>query len=269
MSVIDRPRQPLLQFFRSGALPCPYLEGRVERKLFARLNVGNATAINAVLTEAGFRRSHDIIYRPVCPSCSACVPVRIPTADFQPGKSMRRILRKNEDLSWGLVPATATVEQFELFTAYQDARHGESDMARMGLTDYVAMIDEGRANTELLEVRTADGQLIGVMLLDRLPDGFSAVYSFFDPDHEPRSLGNFLILCLIELAQQDGLGYIYLGYWIENSAKMAYKARFKPLEVLGPNGWYQMKGPPTPPDYGAKPDTEGDAVSVTDEDAAK
>ncbi|HCI46808.1 MAG TPA: arginyltransferase [Rhodospirillaceae bacterium] len=240
MSLIDRPQQPLLQFFRSGALPCPYIEGQIERKLFARLSATNAVAINASLTQAGFRRSHDIIYRPVCPSCSACIPVRIPTRDYKPTRSMRRILNRNEDLTWTLVPATATVEQYELFTAYQNARHTDSDMARMGLSDYVAMIDEGRANTELLEARTKCGRLIGAMLVDRLPDGFSAVYSFFDPDDDTRSLGNYLILCLIDLAQNDNLDFIYLGYWIENSSKMAYKTRFRPLEALGPNGWHEL-----------------------------
>ena len=240
MSIIDRPRQPLLQFFRSGPLPCPYIKGQVERKLFARLNATNAAMINATLTEAGFRRSHDIIYRPVCPSCSACIPVRIPTARYKPSRSMRRVMTNNRDLSWRAVNATATVEQYELFAAYQAARHAESDMARMGLTDYVAMVDEGRANTALIEARDKAGTLIGVMLVDRLPDGFSAVYSFFDPTAQNRSLGNYMILCLIDLAQQEKRDFIYLGYWIRESAKMAYKQRFRPLEALGPNGWYEL-----------------------------
>lgn len=241
MSLIDRPQQPLLQFFRSGALPCPYIAGQVERKLFARLNATNAVSINASLTQAGFRRSHDIIYRPVCPSCSACIPVRIPTANYKPSRSMRRILNNNSDLTWTLVPATATVEQYELFTAYQNARHGDSDMARMSLNDYVAMIDEGRANTELMEARNKSGELIGAMLVDRLPDGFSAVYSFFDPAQDARSLGNYLVLCLIDLAKNDGLDFIYLGYWVDQSPKMAYKTRFRPLQALGPDGWYDLK----------------------------
>ena len=193
MSIINRPRQPLLQFFRSGALPCPYIKGQVERKLFARLNASNAATINATLTEAGFRRSHDIIYRPVCPSCSACIPVRIPTSRYKPSRSMRRIMKQNQDLIWRPEPATATVEQYELFAAYQNTRHADSDMARMGLTDYVAMVDEGRANTALLEVRDEADKLIGAMLFDRLPDGCSAVYRYFDPEEHPRSLGNYLI----------------------------------------------------------------------------
>lgn len=244
MSAIDHPRQPLLQFFRSGALPCPYIEGRTERKLFARLNAANASTTNAILTQAGFRRSHDIIYRPVCPGCNACIPVRIPAREFQPSRSMRRIIKRNNDLQWVMVPATATVEQFQLFASYQNSRHRDSDMARMGLTDYAAMVDEGRANTELLELRHQDGRLIGAMLVDRLPDGFSAVYSFFDPAEQTRSLGLYLILCLIELAQHEGLDFVYLGYWIAESAKMAYKSRFDPLEALGPDGWYRME-PPT------------------------
>ncbi|MEO0392702.1 MAG: arginyltransferase [Pseudomonadota bacterium] len=240
MSIINRPRQPLLQFFRSGALPCPYIKGQVERKLFARLNATNATMINATLTEAGFRRSHDIIYRPVCPNCSACIPVRIPVARYQPSRSMRRVLKQNQDLTWRSVSATATVEQYELFAAYQNDRHSESDMARMGLTDYVAMVDEGRANTALIEARDSQDALVGAMLVDRLPDGFSAVYSFFNPEEAGRSLGNYLILSLIELAQSEERDFIYLGYWIQQSDKMAYKQRFRPLEALGPHGWYEL-----------------------------
>jgi leucyl-tRNA---protein transferase len=240
MSVIPPPGRPLQQFFRSGPMPCPYLPGRVERKLFTRLMPPFAAEVNSTLSRAGFRRSHDIVYRPVCPGCTACVPVRIPVGAFIPSRSMRRVLRLNEDLVVAEVPAVATHEQYRLFTLYQHSRHGDSDMARMTLTDYAGMIDEGRAETCLFEVRDASGRLVGTVLTDRLMDGLSAVYSFFDTAQPGRSLGTYMILALIEQARLEGLDNIYLGYWIPDSRKMAYKARFRPIEVLGRDGWQRV-----------------------------
>jgi arginine-tRNA-protein transferase len=235
MSVIPASH-PLQHFYRSGPMPCPYLPGRVERKLFTKLSGPHAAEINSLLSQAGFRRSHDIVYRPVCPGCSACVPVRIPVGAFRPNRSMRRNLRDNADLTVVQTTATPTIEQFELFVAYQATRHGDSDMARMTMADYCAMIDEGRANTSLFEVRDG-GRLVGALLGDRVADGLSAVYSFFAAGSARRGLGTFMILALVEHARMEGLPYVYLGYWIAGSRKMAYKARFQPLEALRRDGW--------------------------------
>lgn len=240
MSIIPPHHRPLQQFFRSGPMPCPYLPGRVERKLFTRLAGPYASEVNSTLSRAGFRRSHDIVYRPVCPTCAACVPVRIPVADFTPTRSQRRVMRLNEDLRLDDSPAVATGEQYRLFAAYQASRHGDSDMARMAMADFTAMIDEGRADTGLGEARDLAGRLIACMLTDRLGDGYSAVYSFYDAALDRRSLGTFMILHLIERARSAGLPYVYLGYWIAQSRKMAYKARFRPLEALGRDGWYRV-----------------------------
>ncbi|WP_029006742.1 arginyltransferase [Azospirillum halopraeferens] len=240
MSIISPHTRPLQQFFRSGPMPCPYLPGRVERKLFTRLNGPYAAEVNSTLSRAGFRRSHDIVYRPVCPTCSACVPVRIPVAAFTPSRSLRRVWRSNAGLTLAEVPAVATIEQYRLFSGYQASRHGDSDMARMAMADFAAMVDEGRAETSLLEARDSDGRLIGCVLTDRLADGFSAVYSFYDAAQDDRSLGTFLILALIERARAAAIPYVYLGYWIQHSRKMAYKARFQPLEALGPEGWHRL-----------------------------
>ncbi|MFD1623026.1 arginyltransferase [Azospirillum griseum] len=242
MSVILAPQRPLQQFFRSGPMPCPYLPGRVERKLFTRLVGAYATEVNSDLSRAGFRRSHDIVYRPVCPNCQACTPVRVPVDRFQPSRSQRRVTALNRDLRMTERPAYATTEQFRLFSQYQNSRHGESDMARMTMGDFVAMVDEGRADTGLLEARDADKRLVGCMLVDRLNDGYSAVYSFYDATQDRRSLGTHMILGLIERARQTGLPYVYLGYYIANSRKMAYKARFHPLEALGATGWCPLPG---------------------------
>ncbi|SMH60556.1 arginyltransferase [Azospirillum agricola] len=239
MSVIQPPQRPLQQFFRSGPMPCPYLPGRVERKLFTRLVGPYATEVNSTLSRAGFRRSHDIVYRPVCPNCQACVPVRVPVAEFVPTRSQRRVIKLNQDVRLIERPAYATSEQYRLFAQYQNSRHGESDMARMAMGDFAAMVDEGRADTSLLEARDAENRLIGCMLTDRLADGFSAVYSFYDASQDRRSLGTHMILGLIERARMAGMPYVYLGYWIADSRKMAYKARFHPLEALGPEGWHR------------------------------
>lgn len=241
MSIIPPLSRPLQQFFRSGPMPCPYLPGRVERKLFTRLGGPFAGEVNSTLSRAGFRRSHDIVYRPVCPNCQACVPVRIPCRTFVPGRTQRRVWKANADLTAAEVPAVATSEQFRLFAAYQNSRHGDSDMARMAMGDFAAMLDEGRADTSLIELRDGGGRLVGCMLMDRLADGYSAVYSFFDPRQPQRSLGTHLILNLVERARTEGLPFVYLGYWIENSRKMAYKARFQPLEALGPDGWRRIE----------------------------
>lgn len=237
MSVIQPPFRPLQQFFRSGPMPCPYLPGRVERKLFTRLSGLQAADVNSTLSRAGFRRSHDIVYRPVCPGCDACIPVRIPVEQFEPDRSMRRTRRRNADLTVAAVPARATLEHYRVFALYQSTRHGDSDMSRMQFPEFSAMIDEGRVDTCLFEVRDRNGRLWAVVLADRLEDGYSAVYSFFDPSEPRRSLGTFLILQLVEEARAEHMPYVYLGYWIGDSRKMSYKARFRPLESLGRDGW--------------------------------
>lgn len=259
MSLIP-PHPPLQMFYRSGPQPCPYLPDRMERKLFTRLLGTQAAAVNATLTQAGFRRSHDIAYRPVCIGCAACVPVRIPVDRFAPGRTMRRLMRHNRDLRFEARPALATDEQFLLFSAYQASRHGDSDMSRMTRGDYRAMVEEGAVDTQMFELRArtapsntgggpereaaaADAPLLGAMLVDRLQDGYSAVYSFYRPDLPERSLGTQMVLSLVEQARAEGLPHIYLGYWIEHSRKMAYKARFQPLERLGVDGWVDLTLP--------------------------
>lgn len=238
MTVLAPRHLPLQQFYRSGPLPCPYLPDRIERKLFTRLAGPWNSEVNTTLTRAGFRRSHDILYRPVCPECVACVPVRVVVEEFRPDRTMRKLIRVNDDLYLTPAAAEATPEQFGLFLDYQCVRHADSDMARMGPADFAAMVQDGQANTSIMELRrNGTDDLIGAMLVDRVGDGYSAVYSFFNPHQEERSLGTHLILSLIELCRKEKLAYLYLGYWIEGSRKMSYKTRFRPLEALGAGGW--------------------------------
>src|SRR5262249_12552614 len=152
-------------------------------KLFTRLT-GEAqkdTEINSGLTRAGFRRSHDIVYRPACPHCSACVPVRIPVRAFRSSQSLRRIARRNEDLKLEITDTQVTEEQFALFAAYQASRHADSDMARMSFADFSAMAREGQVDTKIFQLRGSDGALKAAVLADQIGDGYSAIYSFFDP----------------------------------------------------------------------------------------
>lgn len=246
MSVMQSQRLGPLQFYRSSAAPCPYLPGRIERKLFARLAGPDAAPVNSTLSHAGFRRSHDIIYKPACPGCMACVPVRVPVADFEPAGSLARIAKRGNAFVMTSRKAEPTREQYELFLAYETMRHADSDMARMNYDDYCAMVLEGDVDTVGFELRDSSYKLIGLMLADRLADGWSAVYSFYSPlpEHERYSLGTLLILELIALARREKQGYVYLGYWVDNSRKMGYKARFQPLERLGTDGWQ----PFTPPE---------------------
>ena len=233
------PRRPQF-FYTTAPLPCPYLPGRTERKIVTELSGTEAEALHERLSRAGFRRSHNIAYAPVCPGCQACVPIRVVSEDFTPDRTQRRILRANADLTVSEMPARATAEQFTLFQRYQKNRHADGDMAAMGYYDYRAMIEDTPISTGLLEFRDAQDRLLGACLTDWLADGLSAVYSFFDTDEEKRSLGTFAVLWLIGRARSLGLPYVYLGYWVPESRKMAYKARFRPSEILMSGAWHRL-----------------------------
>jgi leucyl-tRNA---protein transferase len=240
--VTDQRTSRLPQFFLTPGGPCPYLPGRIERKVFARLSGSLAQPLNEALTHSGFRRSQMIAYRPACDGCSACVSVRIPVADFAPSKTQRRVLKRNADIVHGVVPPAATREQFALLRTYLDSRHAGGGMSDMGLFDYVAMVEETPVDTHIVEYRRiGDGNLAACALSDVLRDGLSMVYSFFHPGENARSLGTFMILDHIETARARGLPYVYLGYWITGSDKMDYKSRFRPLEALGQSGWTRIK----------------------------
>jgi arginine-tRNA-protein transferase len=233
------PRRPQF-FYTTAPLPCPYLPGRTERKIVTELSGTEAEALHERLSRAGFRRSHNIAYAPVCPGCQACVPIRVVSEDFTPDRTQRRILRANADLTVSEMPARATAEQFTLFQRYQKNRHADGDMAAMGYYDYRAMIEDTPISTGILEFRDARDRLLGACLTDWLADGLSAVYSFFDTDEDKRSLGTFAVLWLIGRARSLGLPYVYLGYWVPESRKMAYKARFKPSEILISGAWHRL-----------------------------
>lgn len=229
-----------LQFFLTIPAPCPYLAGRMERKIFTQLDPLDGPHLNNYLTHAGFRRSQNVIYRPACESCRECRSMRIKVNEFSPSKSQRRTWSRNQDLKTVVRPAVATHEQFDLLSRYLTARHPQGGMAEMDFMRFEMMVEECASETEIVEYRDKDGELLACMLIDRLTDGLSLVYSFFDPSISKRSPGNFMILTQIERAAHEGLPYLYLGYWVPGSPKMDYKARFQPAEILGHRGWTTM-----------------------------
>jgi arginyl-tRNA--protein-N-Asp/Glu arginylyltransferase len=244
-AVTDQRTARLPQFFLTPGSACPYLPGRVERKVFARLTGSLAQQLNEALTHSGFRRSQMIAYRPACEGCAACVSVRILANEFAPSRGQRRIARRNAEVVRREVTAEATREQFALLRAYLDSRHAGGGMSDMGLFDYVAMVEETPVNTHMVEYRRPGtngekGALLACALTDVLRDGLSMVYSFYHPGEVTRSLGTHMILDHIAEARRRGVPYVYLGYWIQGSGKMDYKARFRPLEALRPEGWVRL-----------------------------
>ena len=237
------------QFYLTAPSPCPYLPGRNERKVFTHLVGEKASDLNDLLTHGGFRRSQSIAYRPACDQCRACVSVRVVANEFQLTRNFRKVLARNADVVGELRTAAPTSEQYSVFRAYLDARHRNGGMADMTVLDYAMMVEDSHVETRIVEYRTRDaeaaragrqGDLLAVALTDVLNDGLSMVYSFFEPGEETRSLGTFLILDHIARAKRMGLPYVYLGYWIDGSRKMDYKARFLPQQRLAPSGWMRV-----------------------------
>lgn len=228
-------------------MPCPYVDGRVERNLFTELRGAQAQELHDQLALAGFRRSHHIVYRPACPGCNGCVPIRVPVESFEFTRSQQRVWNRNTDLVVTTEAPLATDEHYDLFFRYQRARHSGGEMAAMSFSDFRAMVEDSVVETELMSIRDASGALIGACLTDVLSSGLSAVYSYFEPSEDRRSLGTFSILQLIHEATARERPYVYLGYWIEGCAKMTYKSRFQPVEHLGTKGWTDAPLPSSKP----------------------
>jgi arginyl-tRNA--protein-N-Asp/Glu arginylyltransferase len=249
--VTSHPRDAL-QFYLTAPSPCPYLPGREERKVFTHIVGRRARELNEILTQGGFRRSQTIAYRPACETCRACVSVRVLVDEFRPTASMRRVARENRDLVGTVAPNRPSSEQYSLFRRYLDARHGDGGMVDMTVLDYAMMVEDSHVETRLVEYRRrgpdtaingrSRGDILAVCLTDVLGDGLSMVYSFYDPRKAERSLGTFMILDHIAEARAMGLPYLYLGYWVEGSRKMNYKARFLPQERLAAPGWRRVEG---------------------------
>ena len=225
----------------------------MERKLFTALQGDSATELNDTLSKQGFRRSQNVLYRPSCAECSACMSARIRVADFEPSRSQKRALKKNAQLKRRATSPWATEEQFNLFREYLDGRHARGGMADMDMFEFAAMVEETPIRSRVIEytdtseILEGKQPLVAACLTDILDDGLSMVYSFFAPDLQSSSPGTFLILDHVAIAKELGLPYVYLGYWVPGSPKMAYKANFSGLEVYTGKSWQ---------DFGTKDDYE-------------
>ena len=226
--------QPL---YKSLPLPCPYISEEKERRIFTALEGPDARLLYDLLIHAGFRRSHNIVYKPACSDCGKCLSLRVLVRDFSPSRSQKRILSRNQDLKINLCPAIATKEQHDLFLRYMAARHKNGEMSEMSWDSYREMIEGSSVQTQIIELRDDKSDLLGACLTDFLADGLSAVYSFFDPDLPRRSLGTFMVLRLLEEAKRRGLLHVYLGFWIRECRKMSYKTQFTPSEIFIGDSW--------------------------------
>ncbi|MCF6231851.1 MAG: arginyltransferase [Rhodobacteraceae bacterium] len=232
------------QFYVTAPQPCPYLDGKMERKLFTALQGDSAAKLNNALSQQGFRRSQNVLYRPSCADCAACLSARIKVADFQPTKSQKRTQRRAREIIRKSSSPWATEDQYDLFRSYLDARHADGGMADMDVYEFSAMIEETPVRSRVIEYfEPRNNALIAVSLTDVLKDGLSMVYSFFTPHMAANSLGTYMILDHIDIAREASLPYVYLGYWVPGSAKMGYKAKFSGLEVYSGGQWCPMSDP--------------------------
>jgi arginine-tRNA-protein transferase len=232
------------QFYITSPQNCPYLDGKIERKLFTALYGESSQELNDVLAMQGFRRSQKILYKPLCSKCSACLSVRVRVADFKLTTSQRRVVKGNFDLLKVEKPIIATQEQYTLFKNYVNTRHSDGGMSDMDEYEFSSMIEESNIQSKIIEYRkpNSDGttELIAVSLSDCTPGGLSMVYSFFSIADSNRSLGKFMVLDHILEAKKDNISYVYLGYWVKGSNKMKYKSDYKPVEVFYQNEWVEL-----------------------------
>lgn len=219
---------------------CPYLPGREMQTIITDPSVALGEQRFGQLLAAGFRRSGHYVYQPRCRGCQACIPVRVPVARFAPNRAQRRCLRANADLDLRLNAKPDWENHFVLLQRYLAARHVGGGMQDMSLPDYQNMLTDRHCPVLLLELY-AQQALIAVAVTDVTPQGLSALYTFFAPEYPERSLGTLAILAQIDEAQRRGLDHLYLGYWIRDSAKMAYKTRFQPCEGLLGHRWQPVR----------------------------
>lgn len=227
-----------LNFYQDQPHACSYLEGRRARNIYPDPNKPINKTVYSQLIAHGFRRSGDHIYRPFCPDCEACIPVRINLNEFKPNRSQRRCLQHNRDIQIKVKPAEFNHAHFELYCRYLAGRHPGGGMDNPSAESYVNFLTSSWSDTAFIEFWLKH-RLVAVAVTDFIIDGASAFYTFFDPNMSKRGLGTFAILQQIELARNYGLSWLYLGYWIEESPKMRYKTNFSALEAYRTN-WHRL-----------------------------
>lgn len=227
-----------IPLYRGGEHVCSYLPDRRASMAVVSPDVALNPQLYAALLEQGFRRSGDRVYRPHCSHCSACVPVRIPVRWFRANRSQRRVEKRNSDLAVVVRPAAFNEDQYQLFVRYLEVRHSGGEMEHSDREDFLRFLgNAGWLDTQFCEFRDAAGTLLAVSVIDVTPQALSAVYTYYDPDFEYRSLGTWAVLWQIAEAQRRGLEWVYLGFWIADCRKMSYKRAFQPLECLTVDGW--------------------------------
>lgn len=218
---------------------CPYLEGEQSASILVDPEHKIDGHLFALLSRSGFRRSGEMLYSPKCPSCDACVSVRIPVTEFKASRGQKRVWRKNLDVRVSIEDVTFKEEHFQLYLAYQRARHPNSSMCDEDPKKYTGFINSQFSKSKFLCLYL-DQQLIGVSVLDQFDGGLSAVYTFFDPEYSNRSIGTYVILYMVKLARMKKIPFVYLGYWIDQSSKMSYKRNFKPLQGYIDRRWVNI-----------------------------
>jgi arginyl-tRNA--protein-N-Asp/Glu arginylyltransferase len=225
-----------LQFFQTQAHPCSYLEDETASTVFLSPKQTINRALYSQLSEYGFRRSGAHIYKPLCADCKACVPMRIPVALFMPSRSQKRTWRRNADITIHMTDSVDTDEHYALYERYINQRHQDGDMYPPSRTQFQSFLSSEWHSSCNYEFRK-DGKLIAVSIADTMDNGISAVYTYYDPAEDKRSLGSFAILFLVREAKKHHLNSVYLGYWIKNSNKMNYKSAYRPLEIQSGDSW--------------------------------
>ena len=232
-------KSDVVRLFQTLPHACGYFAERTAQNLVIDPASPHLAQIYEAALAKGYRRAGGHVYRPHCRGCRACIAARIPVAQFQPDRSQRRCAERNRDLTFAVTPARYAEEHFALYRRYLGVRHSGGGMDDPDIEDFERFLYTPWSPTQFLELRLRD-RLLAVAVTDVAANGLSAVYTFYDPDERMRGLGTYAILRQLEFARERGLPHVYLGFWIEDHPKMGYKSRFRPLELLGANGWQAL-----------------------------